>query len=103
MKFLHKNKLGDRWYTITETFPEGYHVWPIGEDNAPDGYLPLCRSLHDPCRPFAIDPETLLALPVSDEVRRVALRKAVKREIDREEFETIVKIVELSLQSHKTN
>lgn len=96
MKFLHKNKLRDHWYTVTETFPDGYSVWPIGEHNAPDGYLPLCEPLHDPKRPFAINPDTLLALPVSDEVRRVALRKAIKRDIDREEYEAILKIIEKS-------
>lgn len=99
MKFF----CGTTQYETTETFPDGYLVWNIGEHNAPAGYLPLCRLLPADRQSFmgdrSIDTEAILALPVSNEVRRVALRKAAKRDIDREEFEVIIKIVELSQKS----
>lgn len=103
MKFF----CGTTQYETTETFPDGYLVWNIGEDHAPAGYLPLCRLLPADRQSFeggrAIDAEAILALPVSNEIRRVALRKAAKRDIDREEFEVIVKIVELSQKSKQKN
>lgn len=88
-------------FTTTEEFPEGYIVWNVGEYYAPCGYIPLCKpkkeQSFDGYRAFEAD--SLLALPVSDEIRRITLRKAAKREIDREEFEAIMKIVELSHKS----
>ena len=102
MKLYHEREQ----YEITHTFPGGYLVWAIGEEHAPAGHLPLCRLLPADLQPFeggrSIDTKSLLALPVSDEVRRVALRKAIKRDVDREEFEAIQKIVEMS-ESLKRN
>ena len=94
MKFYHESDL----YTTTDEFPAGYLVWNIGEQHSPRGYIPLCKLKEN--QPFEwcrdIERDSLLALPVSDEIRRVTLRKAAKRDIDREEFEAITKIVELS-------
>lgn len=93
-------------YETVNEFPGGYIVWNVGEDYAPAGMVPLCKLLPPDKQPFdggrMIDENTLKALPVSNEIRRVTMRKAAKREIDRDDFEVIKQIVELSLQSHKT-
>lgn len=30
-------------YEVTDEIPEGYQIWPIGPQNAPPGYVPICR------------------------------------------------------------
>lgn len=53
-------------YEIVEEVPVGYLVWNIGE-NAPEGYLPLCRPSHKHDRYSGlrdIDPDSLKAIKV---------------------------------------
>ena len=68
MKFYHESDL----YTTTDEFPAGYLVWNIGEQHSPRGYIPLCKLKEN--QPFEwcrdIERDSLLALPVSDEIRR---------------------------------
>lgn len=89
MKFYHESDL----YTTTDEFPAGYLVWNIGEQHSPRGYIPLCKLKEN--QPFEwcrdIERDSLLALPVSDEVRRVIMKKAGRTEIDKKKFERIVK------------
>lgn len=89
MKFYHELDL----YITTDEFPAGYLVWNIGEQHSPRGYIPLCKLKEN--QPFEwcrdIERDSLLALPVSDEVRRVIMKKAGRTEIDKKKFERIVK------------
>lgn len=89
MKFYHESDL----YTTADEFPAGYLVWNIGERHSPRGYIPLCKLKEN--QPFEwcrnIERDSLLALPVSDEVRHVIMKKAGRTEIDRKKFERIVK------------
>lgn len=80
-------------FTTTDEFPEGYIVWNVGEYHAPTGYIPLCKLKKEQYFDGgkAIETDSLLALPVSDEVRHVIMKKARRTEIDRKKFERIVK------------
>lgn len=46
-------------YEIVDSIPYGYEIWNIG-NNAPEGYVPLCRPIHPGS--YHIDPDTLKAI-----------------------------------------
>lgn len=58
----HKNNT----FEVVNFVPMGFMIWNIGKQNAPKGYLPLCRL--NPVQPFkggrAIDTETLKAIKI---------------------------------------
>ena len=51
-------------YEVVEEVPLGYHIWNIGKQHAPEGYLPFCRLSSK--QPFpggrSIEVDTLKAL-----------------------------------------
>ena len=89
---------GTSWYTTTDEFPEDYLVWNIGEYHAPAGMIPLCKLKET--QGFedgrAIETDSLLALPVSDEVRQIVMKRAGRREIDRKAYYNLVKRIKRS-------
>lgn len=69
-------------YSTTDTFPQGYVVWPIGRHNFPHlGFIPLARTTDVP---FHIDLKGLLALRCHDEKEALyILKKAVRGDYKR--------------------
>lgn len=55
-------------FTVTDTFPEGYVVWPIGRRNFPHpGFVPLARTTEVP---FQVSLKGLMALRCATRPRR---------------------------------
>ena len=55
-------------FTIWENLhdvPVAWFVWNIGK-NMPDGWLPLARCIDSHNRPYDIDPDSLIAVPIKE-------------------------------------
>lgn len=63
-------------FTVTDTFPEGYVVWPIGRRNFPHpGFVPLARTTEVP---FQVSLKGLMALRCRNETEALhILKKAI--------------------------
>ena len=58
---VHRFKI---WEKLSDV-PATWFVWNIGK-NMPDGWLPLARCIDPHNRPYDIDPDSLIAVPIKE-------------------------------------
>ena len=58
---IHRFKI---WEKLSDV-PATWFVWNIGK-NMPDGWLPLARCIDPHNRPYDIDPDSLIAVPIKE-------------------------------------